>query len=281
VTFAPAAPTGLTATAASGTQVNLAWTNVAGESGYIVQRWNGTAWVTIAETAANVVSFQDTQVVSGATYYYRVLATNAGGDSDSSNVASVTTPNVVTKPAAPSNLTAFINSNRQVQLSWRDNSTNETVFVVQRSTNGYSWTTLGSVPANSTGAIDTSAARGRAYYYRVFAYNTAGYSTTSSNSARIVTPSFALRSATGSSSTSAPILTRFSGPTPPTTSTKTSTRSFVRAKPASAPVSTQVATTKAAPKAAFAFTSSQSEKLAAAEASEWSASVDAVFSGLN
>jgi titin len=281
VTFAPAAPSGLTATAVSGIQVNLVWTNVAGETGYKIERWNGTAWTQIGTTAADVVSYQDTSAVAGASYQYRVRATNAGGDSEYSNLASVTTPNVVTRPASPSGLAAFINSNRQVQLSWKDNSSNETVFVVQRSSNGYSWTTLGSVPANSTGAIDTSAARGRVYYYRVFAYNSAGYST-ASNSARVVTPSFALRTTTPTTSATAPLIAKFSGPTPPSTTSRFSTT----ARRTALPFSSNVTSRKAAPTATqsvFATTSMQTAKPAAAmqPSTEWSASVDALFSSFH
>lgn len=196
VTYAPAAPTSLTATAVSGTRVDLAWSNVAGETGYRVERLvSGGTWTQIGTTAGDVTSFQDTTTTAGKSYQYRVLASNAGGDSAYSNLASVTTPNVVNRPAAPSNLTAFINANRRVQLAWKDNSSNEQVFVVQRSSNNYSWSTLGQVPANSTGAVDLSALRSRVYYYRVLAYNAAGYST-ASNSFRIATPSTLATSST-------------------------------------------------------------------------------------
>ena len=262
-----AAPSGLTATAVSGTQVNLTWSNVSGETGYKIERLAGGVWTQIGTTAADVISFQDTTAIAGTGYQYRVRATNAGGDSEYSNLASVTTPNVVSRPVAPSSLTASINANRQVQLAWRDNSTNETVFVVQRSTNGYSWTTLGSVPANSTGAIDTSAARGRVYYYRVFAYNSAGYSS-ASNSARVVTPNLAARTTTRITTASAPTIQKWTGQAP------TTTKSSFRQLPSRGAV-------KAA-QPVFAFTSSQSAKYSTASSpsSEWSTSVDALFGTL-
>ena len=92
----PAAPTGLVATPFSSTQINLTWTdNATNETGYRVQRSpNGVnSWVFIGGTLpANTVSYSDTGRTPGTTYYYRVGAFNACGNSASSNVASATTP---------------------------------------------------------------------------------------------------------------------------------------------------------------------------------------------
>jgi hypothetical protein len=183
------APANLTATAASSTRVNLGWSNVAGETGYKIERSiAGGAWSQIGTTGADVTTYADTAAAAGVSYQYRVLAASAVGDSPYSNTASVTTPQAVTtRPAAPSSLRANALSTTQVHLSWQDNSSNESSFVVQRSTNRYTWTTLGSVPADNTAAIDVSAARGRTYYYRAFAVNSAG-SSAASNIVRVSTP---------------------------------------------------------------------------------------------
>jgi phosphatidylserine/phosphatidylglycerophosphate/cardiolipin synthase-like enzyme len=91
---APAAPTGLTATAVSPTQINLAWSDVGGETGYRVERSpNGSnSWVEIASPAADQTSFSNTQLTAQQTYFYRVRAANTSGFSPYSNVASATTP---------------------------------------------------------------------------------------------------------------------------------------------------------------------------------------------
>jgi hypothetical protein len=178
----------------------------------------------------------------------------------------VTTPSAVTRPAAPSGLVATINANRQVQLSWRDNSTNETVFVVQRSTNGYSWTTLGQVPANSTGTIDTTAARGRSYYYRVYAYNGAGYST-SSNRVRVTTPALAAR-ITSTTSIKLPTITPFTGK-PTATTTATAARG-----------TTSSSTSAGQAWAVSSLTGSANSAADGTTATEWQSAVDALFSSL-
>lgn len=91
----PAAPTALAATAVSPTQINLSWTdNANNETGFKVERKIGAGgtYSQIALLAADATSFPDTTVSGNTTYFYRVRATNTGGDSDYSNEASATTP---------------------------------------------------------------------------------------------------------------------------------------------------------------------------------------------
>jgi hypothetical protein len=59
-------------------------------------------WAPLATTGANVLTFVDTAVVEGATYCYRVQASNASGASGYSNVAGRSVP--FTIPAAPAGL---------------------------------------------------------------------------------------------------------------------------------------------------------------------------------
>jgi len=89
----PAAPTSLAAVAASGTAINLAWTdNASNETGYKVERsTNGTAFTQIAVLGANVKTYSATGLKKNALYYFRVRATNGAGDSGYSNTASATT----------------------------------------------------------------------------------------------------------------------------------------------------------------------------------------------
>ncbi len=91
----PAAPTSLTATAVSRSQINLAWTdNATNEDGFYVERCKGstcTNFVRIATLGANVTSFANTGLAKGTTYRYRVAAFNTGGMSAYSNIAAATT----------------------------------------------------------------------------------------------------------------------------------------------------------------------------------------------
>jgi hypothetical protein len=92
-------------------------------------------------------------------------------------------------PAAPSNLVATSVTSSKVTLSWTDNSSNETGFVVQRSSNGgKTWTTLTTTAANVTSYSDTTVGKRKTYEYRVYATNSYGNSAYS-NTVTVTTPS--------------------------------------------------------------------------------------------
>ncbi|NUN70972.1 MAG: T9SS type A sorting domain-containing protein [Bacteroidetes bacterium] len=89
-TASPAAPSSLTATIASSTQINLLWTdNAVNEEGFAVERsLNGTTWTVIDTTEPNSSSFANTGITSTTQYYYRVRALNTFGVSAYSNTVS-------------------------------------------------------------------------------------------------------------------------------------------------------------------------------------------------
>ena len=89
----PAAPTNLVATAISSSQIALSWTdNANNETGFQIQRsTNGVNFTLIATLGANVTTYTDNGLTAATTYYYRVRAFNASGNSAASNVASATT----------------------------------------------------------------------------------------------------------------------------------------------------------------------------------------------
>ena len=92
---APVAPTLLAATAISATQINLSWTDASSnESGFKVERSpdgvNG--WTLLTTVGAGVTTYADSGLACATAYHYRVRATNAGGDSPNSNIATATTP---------------------------------------------------------------------------------------------------------------------------------------------------------------------------------------------
>lgn len=91
----PAAPSGLSATAASSSQINLAWTdNASNETTYKVERAtaSGGPWAEIAGSlAANTTTAQATGLAASTTYYFRVRCSNAAGNSGYSATASATT----------------------------------------------------------------------------------------------------------------------------------------------------------------------------------------------
>ena len=92
----PTAPSNLTATAASTSQINLTWTastdNV-GVSDYFIERCTGAGCTLFFRVAvASGTTYSDTNLSADTTYEYRVRATDAAGNlSAYSNVVSATT----------------------------------------------------------------------------------------------------------------------------------------------------------------------------------------------
>lgn len=138
----PAAPANLTATAASTSQINLAWLDMSGnEDGFKIQRLSNSVWTQVGTTAANVTSWANSGLSASTSYTYRVLAYNASGDSPVSNQASATTqapaptptptptPTPIptptpdaTAPSMPSGVTATAVSSSQINLSWNSST---------------------------------------------------------------------------------------------------------------------------------------------------------------
>src|SRR5574341_509497 len=80
-------------------------------------------------------------------------------------------------PAAPTNLEVTPLGQWQIDLTWTDNATNETGYVVQRSTDGgATWSPLASLPVDAQSHADTGLTCGTTYHYRVYATNADGNS---------------------------------------------------------------------------------------------------------
>src|SRR5688572_8319731 len=80
-------------------------------------------------------------------------------------------------PVAPSNLSAVAASSSQITLTWRDNSSDETGFVIQRAaTSSGWWTQIATTGAGVVSFTSSGLTAGTPYYYRVRAYNSTGSS---------------------------------------------------------------------------------------------------------
>ena len=72
------------------------------------------------------------------------------------------------QPTAPIALTAASSSGTQIELTWTDNATNETGFIVERSPDGRTgWTQISTPAADATSFSDTTVTVGQKWYYRV------------------------------------------------------------------------------------------------------------------
>jgi hypothetical protein len=174
----PPAPTGLTATAGSG-QVTLNWTATAGATSYDVYRGTSAGGESATALATNVgaVTYNDTNVTSGMSYYYTVTAVNTSGQSSASNEAHATPLSGL--PSVPANLMAA-GGNDQVTLNWTA-STGATSYHVYRGTlpGQENTTTPIATQVTSASYVDTTVTNGPTYYYKVAAVNTVGTSSLS------------------------------------------------------------------------------------------------------
>jgi titin len=78
---------------ATSTTVDLSWADGASETAYRIERStdDSIGWTVIGTTGMDVTAYTDSALLPETTYLYRVVATNAGGDSPPSAVVSVTT----------------------------------------------------------------------------------------------------------------------------------------------------------------------------------------------
>jgi hypothetical protein len=179
---APSGPIDLTATAVSSSQVGLTWVdNDTTEQGFKIERCTGAGcsnFAQIATVGANVTSYSNTGLTSSTSYSYRVRAYNATGDSNYSNIASTVTQAGPALPSAPTNLAAAAISKSQINLSWTDNSDNESGFRIERCKGSTckNFALIATVGADITSYANTNLTANTAYRYRVYAYNASGKS---------------------------------------------------------------------------------------------------------
>ncbi len=102
VVCTPSAPTGLTASAVSQTQINLSWNASSGATGYKIYR--GGVYLT---SVTGTTYSNTTGLNCGTTYSYTVRAYNAGGTSGDSVADSATTSNCISAPTVLQNALNF------------------------------------------------------------------------------------------------------------------------------------------------------------------------------
>jgi chitodextrinase len=151
-TQAPAVPTGLTATAISTTQINLAWnaaTDNVGVTSYKVFQ-GGTQLGTVPGTSASV-----TALSPGTTYNFTVSACDAAGNcsAQSASVSRATLAVAVDTqaPSVPTGLSATAFSTTQINLAWTASTDNVGVTGYRIFQGGALLATVTGTSASATG----------------------------------------------------------------------------------------------------------------------------------
>lgn len=174
---APVAPTALAAVAASGGVVKLTWNTVADAVSYMVYRGANVADTAITlPSSLTSTNYTDVSLTVDGTYHYGVTAVDsAGNESILSNDVAVAADRLA--PVTPTALTAQIQADKSVQLSWSAPTDGTAVsYRVYRSTteitsvNGLTPLKTG---VTTTATTDTPAIDGT-YFYVVTALDAAG-----------------------------------------------------------------------------------------------------------
>ncbi len=144
--------------------ISLEWTdNSITESGFRVERSvGGSEWDVLAVVPSNTTEFQDNRIIELNTYQYRIVSYNDGGDSTASNEASALFDFI-----HPTELAVFPSGDARIDLTWKDNSTVESGYRIERKPEGGVFEALSVIPQNSTSFVDLGVTLGNTYTYRV------------------------------------------------------------------------------------------------------------------
>jgi hypothetical protein len=136
-------------------------------------RVNNVVGIDIANpvTGAYTIKVQGYNVPQGPQPYALVAS---GGDLSSFNKT--------VSPNPPTSLSAITISGTQIDLSWTDNSDNESGFKIERKISGGVYSEIDTVAAGLTSYSNTGCNEATSYTYRIQAYNAAGNSTHSNES---------------------------------------------------------------------------------------------------
>ncbi len=158
----PAAPGSLGVNVMSHSQLQLHWSAVPSATGFTVYRsTDGINYTAVGTSPANYDSYTDTGLNIDTKYYYQVVANSSvGTSSTASSVASTTQlPNVV-------GLVFTVQTSTQLAFHWSA-VPGATGYQIQRSTDGSTFTTLGTV--STTSYSDATVTPVTSYYYRIYA----------------------------------------------------------------------------------------------------------------
>ncbi|HXM44530.1 MAG TPA: fibronectin type III domain-containing protein [Bryobacteraceae bacterium] len=189
----PAAPVIAAATATSGSQVSVSWSENVPPNGLPIGSYNiyrGTSPTGLTKLATRTgLSFIDTGASPNTTYYYAIQAVDTGGDDSlMSATAQVTTPPV---PAAPVNVAATSNSGgTQVTVSWSENIPPNGLpvssYSIFRGTSPNGLTQL--TARTGLSFIDTAVSPGVTYYYAIEAVDSGHDVSPMSSASQVTTP---------------------------------------------------------------------------------------------
>ena len=187
----PAAPAGLTATAASTTRIGLSW-SAAASGGLPIQNYHvyrGTTASSMGQVAITLgTAYSDAAVTEGTTYYYAVVASDTGADLSEMSATVSATP--LALPSPPTSLSVTAPSKTEVTLTWTAGTSGMPLssFSIFRGSSPTNLTSLKVVGATTTSTNDYTVAAGVKYYYAIQEQDTGGNVSPMSAVVSVTTP---------------------------------------------------------------------------------------------
>lgn len=173
--YAIPAPSNLKAVILSESKIMLTWEdNSDNETNFIIEQKTGssTAWKQIGSVKSNITSFTVDKLKPDVKYIFRVKSYNSthflSAESEECEV-------LIQNLAAPSGLSAKAISSSAITLEWRDNSSGEQGFIIERKTGKNEFKEIARTGPNIEKYTDNSVEAGKEYYYRVMAFSESLY----------------------------------------------------------------------------------------------------------
>ncbi len=156
--------------AASNNSIYLLWSGNSAGADMVIERRISTGEFTALTTLSSSASGwqDDTGLVPGASYTYRIKGKTSSNESAYSNEVTIRNQFLET----PMGLSATVNKDFSVELKWTDNSDYEEGFEIWRyeSDSGQTYKLYATVGRNATSYIDTNVHKGSRYNYMVRAF---------------------------------------------------------------------------------------------------------------
>lgn len=168
----PSVPSNLALVAASGTELDLSWTQGGNPVDHftIFRQTGAGAFVQLAQLAGNATSYKDAGLAPNTSYAYKIVASNSAGDSLPAGPIGAVTP---VPPGAPTNLHATNVTATSLTLAWTAPA-NVTGYQITRQGPTGGAQVVATLGSGATSFADSGLAAGTAYQYVVTASNAGG-----------------------------------------------------------------------------------------------------------
>ncbi|MCO5385849.1 MAG: cell wall-binding repeat-containing protein [Desulfosporosinus sp.] len=187
----PSAPTDLTASAKSSSEIYLDWDSESGATSYYVYRSKTSSGTYSQITTTTSSQYTDSDLSEDTTYYYKVVSVNSAGTSSYSTKTYATTDDSDDDSdndsdlSAPTDLTATAVGSDEIELDWDSVSDASSYYVYRSTSSSGTYSKIATTTASRY--TDDDLEEDTTYYYKVkavdgsdtSAYSSRDYATTS------------------------------------------------------------------------------------------------------